>query len=65
MKYHVFLSHNAADADLVAAIRRHAAAVNTEVYTYDLDIQAGRPIPDKLTSAIDRSDALVALLTQP
>lgn len=64
MTYRVFLSHNAVDADLVTAIKRAAAAVNTEVYTYDQDIQAGADLPTKLLNAIRRSDALVALLTQ-
>src|SRR5438876_12207767 len=64
MPYRIFLSHTAADADLVADVKRAAKALDMEVYAYEDDLHAGANVGDKLLREIDACDALVALLTK-
>lgn len=64
MAYSLFLSHNAADFEIVREIKRRSEAAGITVYTYEDDVQAGSRIVDKLTEAIRNADGLVAILTR-
>ncbi len=63
MTYRIFVSHSAADIDLVNTIRAHAEGIGVETYFYERDSQAGRKVSAKLREAIRRSDAVLAVFT--
>ena len=64
MGYSLFLSHNAADIELVQEVKRRSEAAGVTVYTYEEDVRAGTSLAAKLTQAIRQSDGLVAILTK-
>lgn len=64
MGTNVFLSHAAADIALVRKVQRHARTLDVDTYLYEDDPQAGETIATKLLEAIQRSDALIVLLTK-
>ena len=63
MTYKIFLSHSAADAELVGGIEAQVRAIGIEPYLYEEHFNPDTYIPEKLKSAISDADALVALLT--
>lgn len=63
MVYEVFLSHSGADRDWAEWIHSHAKTVGISIYLFEHDTQPGIPISDKIKQAIQRSKALVVLLT--
>jgi hypothetical protein len=60
----VFLSHAAADIELVRKVEKHARTLDVQTYLYEDDPQAGGAIATKLLEAIQRSDAVIVLLTK-
>jgi hypothetical protein len=60
----VFLSHSAADAELVRKVANHAQPLEVSTYAYEDDPQAGRPVASKLEERIRNADALIVLLTR-
>jgi len=63
MVYEVFLSHSGADGDWANWIYHHAKTVGISVYLFEHDAQPGVLLSDKIQQAIERSKALVVLLT--
>lgn len=63
MAYRIFISHSSKDRDWVESISAVAKAAGVQTYLFEHDPQPGRLLRDKLESAIERSDALVVLLT--
>ena len=63
MIYRIFLSHSSADAVWVKWIAKNLGTVGIQAYLYEHDPQPGTSIASKVKSAIQRSDALVVLLT--
>src|SRR3569623_94903 len=59
----VFFSHTFGDRSLVTELTRDAAALGVNIYTYEEDPRPGEPIAPKLQSQIEKSDAVIALLT--
>ena len=60
----VFLSHSTADRSLVEWIAAQAGAMGISCYVAENDPQPGALLSSKVRMAIDRSDALLALLTE-
>lgn len=60
----VFLSHAAADIELVRRVEKHAAALDIRTYAYEDDPQPGSSIAAKLQDSIRAADWLLVLLTQ-
>src|SRR5450830_598049 len=61
MAMSVFLSHAAADIELVRKVERHAKTLEVATYLYEDDPQAGEHVATKLVEAIRRSDAVIVL----
>lgn len=59
----IFLSHAADDLDHVELVRGQIAALGARVYLAEHDPQPGTPLAEKVTTAIDRSDAVIVVLT--
>jgi nucleoside 2-deoxyribosyltransferase len=60
----VFLSHAAADGDLIRKVAAHAATLDILTYAYEDDTQGGGTLAAKLQERIASSDAVIVLLTQ-
>lgn len=63
MSYKVFLSHSSADRAWADWIARSAAQIGLVVYLYEHDPRPGVLVAAKIQSEIQKSDALVVLLT--
>lgn len=63
MLYEVFLSHSGADRDWAKWIHYHAKTFGIYIYLFEHDTQPGIPISNKIQQAIQKSKALVVLLT--
>jgi hypothetical protein len=63
MTYTVFVSHSSRDTELIAHTRSVAAHARVSLYLAEHDNQAGRSIAQKVQENIDRSDAVLVLLT--
>lgn len=60
----VFFSHSSQDADWVERVGTHATAVGIEVYLAEHDVSPGQQLSDKVTQAIEASDAVIVLLSK-
>ena len=58
----VFFSHSNRDADWVHRVAAQATAAGVEVYLAEHDISPGQHLSDKVTTAIETSDAVIVLL---
>lgn len=61
--FQAFVSHSSADATLVAALRTHAAGLGIGIYLAEHDPQPGHQLSRKVQQEIERSHAVVVLLT--
>src|ERR1022692_2522387 len=59
-----FLSHSMKDHAVVELLKQQIEALGVDLYLAEHDPQPGRPLVDKVTEAIRRSDAMVVLLTE-
>lgn len=59
----VFLSHSTKDLDVVSELAKWLKANNVVVHVAESHIQAGRRLSDKVSSLIDQSDCVLAILT--
>lgn len=64
MPFKVFISHSTADARQVEQLHLLLTASRIESYVCSHDHQAGRSLAEKLQAAIDRSDAVIVILTE-
>ncbi len=64
MAFKVFISHSPADAEQVEQLHMLLSATGIESYVCSHDHQAGRSLAEKLQAAIDRSDAVIVILTE-
>lgn len=64
MSGHVFISHSTLDAKQVEYVRRLVEAQGLEVYLAEHDPQPGSHLPDKIRRNIERSDAVIVLVTK-
>lgn len=60
----VFFSHSSQDADWVERVGAQATAAGVEVYLAEHDISPGQQLSDKVTEAIEASDAVIVLLSK-
>jgi nucleoside 2-deoxyribosyltransferase len=63
MPYTVFVSHSSRDTELIAHVRSVAEHARVSLYLAEHDNQAGRSIAHKVQENLDRSDAVLVLLT--
>lgn len=63
MGYSVFLSHSTSDKHWVEWIAQNAKAIGIDIYLAEHDPQPGTPIAEKVKLAIQKSDAVLVLLT--
>jgi nucleoside 2-deoxyribosyltransferase len=63
MTTRIFLSHSAGDRDLVREVRSRIAALDIEVYMFEHDPQPGTLVAAKIQQELDRSDAVVVIIT--
>lgn len=63
MPISVFLSHSAADVDLIRKVENHARTLDVLTYAYEDDQQGGQSVATKLQERIRTSDAVILLLT--
>lgn len=63
MAYNVFLSHSGKDETWLRALEQAAVPLGITLYAYERDSQPGAELKEKILSALERSDAVVALLT--
>jgi hypothetical protein len=61
--FQAFISHSSADARLVAALRTHASGLGIGIYLAEHDLHPGRHLSRKVQQEIERSHAVVVLLT--
>lgn len=59
----VFFSHSSHDADWVQRVAAQATAAGVEVYLAEHDVSPGQQVSDKVTEAIEASDAVIVLLS--
>jgi TIR domain-containing protein len=59
-----FLSHSMKDGPAVQLLREHLDALSIDLYLAEHDPQPGVNIANKIITAIERSDAVVVLLTE-
>jgi hypothetical protein len=59
-----FLSHSMKDGPAVQLLREHLDSLSIDLYLAEHDPQPGVNIANKLIAAIERSDAVVVLLTE-
>lgn len=60
----VFFSHSSQDADWVQRVGAQATAAGVEVYLAEHDVSPGRQLSEKVTEAIESSDAVIVLLSK-
>ena len=60
----VFFSHSSQDADWVQRVGAQATAAGVEVYLAEHDVSPGRQLSEKVTEAIEASDAVIVLLSK-
>jgi hypothetical protein len=60
----VFLSHATEDQDWVSWVAAQADALGLRPYVAEHDFQLGRELVEKVREQIDRSEAMIALLTE-
>ncbi|MDO8363918.1 MAG: toll/interleukin-1 receptor domain-containing protein [Actinomycetota bacterium] len=60
----IFFSHSSKDAVWVEHLRQQALASGVEVYLAEHDVSPGVLLSDKVRAQIERSDAMLVLLTQ-
>jgi hypothetical protein len=61
--FQAFISHSSADTELVAALRTHAAGLGIGIYLAEHDLRPGLQLSKKVQQEIERSHAVVLLLT--
>lgn len=59
-----FLSHSMSDGPAVELLREHLDSLGVDLYLAEHDPQPGVSVADKVIAAIERSDAVVVLLTE-
>jgi hypothetical protein len=59
----IFLSHSSADRKWVSVVASICGETGVDVYLAEQDPQPGRVLAEKVTEEIERSDAMVVLLT--
>lgn len=60
----VFFSHSSQDADWVERVGAQATAAGVEMYLAEHDVRPGQQLGDKVTQAIEASDAVIVLLSK-
>lgn len=60
----VFFSHSSQDADWVERVGAQATAVGVEVYLAEHDVSPGQQLSQKVTEAIEASNAVIVLLSK-
>ena len=60
----VFFSHSTADREWVLHLSHQAKAAGVEVYLAEHDVKAGERLSEKVTQAIEASDAVIVLLSK-
>lgn len=63
-KASVFLSHSTLDGHLVQVVREQATTLGVNVYLHEEHPEPGVQLSTKLIEAIERSDALIVLITR-
>lgn len=63
MTTRIFLSHSAADRDIVQQVRSRIAAVGIDAYLFEHDPQPGAIVADKIQHELIRADAVVVIIT--
>lgn len=61
--FRVFLSHSSKDAELVRALQANAAGLGVEIYLAEHDVRPGVDLSTKIQLQIERSHAVIVLLT--
>jgi hypothetical protein len=62
--FRVFLSHSSKDIDLVATLHDRVRGVGIDLYLAEHDVRPGALLSTKVQSAIERSHAVIVLLTE-
>lgn len=60
----VFFSHSSQDADWVERVGAQATAAGVEVYLAEHDVSPGQQLSQKVTDALEASDAVIVLLSK-
>jgi hypothetical protein len=60
----VFFSHSSRDSEWVQRVAAQATAAGVEIYLAEHDVQAGQHLSDKVIVEIERSDAMIVLLSK-
>lgn len=60
----VFFSHSSKDADWVERVGAQATAAGVEVYLAEHDVSPGQELSQKVTGALEASDAVIVLLSK-
>jgi hypothetical protein len=63
-RLNVFFSHSSRDAEWVERVGAQAKAAGVDVYLAEHDVQPGQHLGDKVKAAIERCDAVIALLSK-
>lgn len=61
--FRAFLSHSSGDAALVNALRKNVAGLGIEIYLAEHDVRPGIELSTKIQREIEKSDAVIVLLT--
>ena len=61
--FRAFLSHSSGDGELVTALDERLRGIGIDLYLAEHDVRPGTPISKKVRDAIERSHAVVVLLT--
>lgn len=59
----IFLSHNMHDRQWCEWLKARAEELDVKVYMAEHDVRPGESLKDKITKAINKSDAVLALIT--
>jgi hypothetical protein len=60
----VFFSHSSLDAEWVARVAAQATGAGVDLYLAEHDVNPGELLSDKVTTAIERSDVVIVLLSK-
>jgi len=63
MTFTVFVSHSTKDMNIVNELTKWLRANNVVVHVAELQVQAGKRLPEKVSNFINQSDCVLAILT--
>lgn len=64
MVFTVFVSHSTKDLNIVKELADWLRSNNVVVHVAESEVQAGKPLPKKISDLVESSDCVIALLTR-